>query len=301
VRTEAVRVLAFHDDDASFATVLEALDSPDTWLAVSAAEVMDRFRSRAATIVPRLVAASAPSRPLSLRISALMPLVTLAPDKAIDLAAALARENSATARNAARQALVRLGPAGKERLEALAKDPALKGALTPESRGSSAPPPARPESDYRRIVERWIVPDYTGTPRPRVVWETPRAAIELELYPGDSPLGVEHFMRLMESGELVGTEFGRVVPNFVAQQRAVRNDIVLRDEVNRNGLTRGNLSWAHAGLDTGRPGYTLGITPQPHNEGSFTSLGRIVRGMEVVERLELGDRITAARVVSAGR
>ena len=77
----------------------------------------------------------------------------------------------------------------------------------------------------------------------------------------------------------------------------IRNDVVLRDEVSRRGLTRGNLSWASAGLDTGRPGYTLGITPQPHNEGNFMALGRVVRGMDVVEQLQLGDTITAARLI----
>jgi cyclophilin family peptidyl-prolyl cis-trans isomerase len=41
----------------------------------------------------------------------------------------------------------------------------------------------------------------------------------------------------------------------------------------------------------------LGHTPQPHNEGDFTALGRVVGGMEVVDRLELGDKITGARLV----
>jgi cyclophilin family peptidyl-prolyl cis-trans isomerase len=67
--------------------------------------------------------------------------------------------------------------------------------------------------------------------------------------------------------------------------------------VNRHGLTRGNLAWASAGLDTGTPGYTLGNTPQAHNEGNFTALGRVIRGMDVVDRIELGDKITAARIV----
>ena len=58
-----------------------------------------------------------------------------------------------------------------------------------------------------------------------------------------------------------------------------------------------NVSWASAGLDTGRPGYTLGVTPQPHNEGDFTALGRVVRGMDAVDSLELGDAVTAARMV----
>ncbi len=108
---------------------------------------------------------------------------------------------------------------------------------------------------------------------------------------------MDYLVSVVESGAIVGTEFGRVVPNFVAQQRPIRDAVTLRDEVNRHGLNRGTLSWASAGLDTGRPGYTFGSTPQPHNEGDFTALGRVVRGMDVVDRLELGDAITAARMV----
>ncbi len=66
------------------------------------------------------------------------------------------------------------------------------------------------------------------------------------------------FVSVVESGAIVGTEFGRVVPNFVAQQRPIRDAITLRDEVSRRGLTRGNLSWASAGLDTGPAGLHAG-------------------------------------------
>jgi HEAT repeat protein/cyclophilin family peptidyl-prolyl cis-trans isomerase len=305
VRTEALRALAQYDDDQSFAIVLAALDSPDTWLSVSAAENMGRFSDRADAVVPRLVAASGGTKPLALRITALTPLTTLAPEAAVNLASALAHVDSVVARMAARQALGRLGEAGRIQLEALTSERVLPPApATGASRGRAgggrgAPAAARPEAEYRRIVERWIVSGYNGAPKPTAILETSRGTIELELYPGDAPLGLDYFIRVVESGEIVGTEFGRVVPNFVAQQRAIRNDVTLRDEVNRHGLTRGNLSWASAGLDTGRPGYTLALTPQPHNEGNFTALGRVVAGMDVVERIELGDKITAARMKSS--
>ena len=301
VRTEALRALAQFDDDESFAVVIQALESPDAWLSTSAAEAMGRFKSRSETVVPRLIAASAKERPLALRISSLTPLVALAPSAALDLATGLARENSVVARTAARQALGRLDAAGRAKLDALTAEgvfPAAppQGEGRGRGRGAAQPREARPEAEYRALVERWVVPDYKGAPRPRAIWETPRGRIELELYPGDAPFGVEYFIRMVESGEIVGTEFGRVVPNFVAQQRPIRDEGTLRDEVNRHGLTRGNLSWASAGLDTGRPGYTLGNTSQPHNEGNFTALGRVVSGMDVVDRLELGDKITAARM-----
>jgi len=294
VRTEALRALKEYGDDASFGVLIAALESPDTWLSVSAAEAMARYQGRSDVVVPALVRAAAPSKPMALRITALTPLVALAPDAALELAGALARDSSVVARTAARQAFGRLGAPGRAQLDALIAEGVLPAASA--ARPARAAAPSRTEADYRRIVERWIVPDYNGAPKPRAVWETPRGTIELELYPGDAPLGVEHFLRVVESGEIAGTEFGRVVPNFVAQQRAIRDDITLRDEVSRRGLTRGNLSWASAGLDTGRPGYTLGVTPQPHNEGNFTALGRVVSGMAVVERLELGDKIIAARM-----
>jgi HEAT repeat protein/cyclophilin family peptidyl-prolyl cis-trans isomerase len=300
VRTEALRALAAYDDDESFAAVIASLDSPDTWLSVSAAEALGRFKSRSDIVVPKLVGAMAPSRPLSLRITALTPLAALAPDAAVGPAEALIHESSIVARTAAAQVL-RTSEAGRARLDALAADPATQGMVPAAGggRGRSGAPsrPVKSDDDYRRVVEQWIVPDYNGGAKPRVIFETPRGIIEIELYAGDAPMGVEYLQSVVTSGAIVGTEFGRVVPNFVAQQRAIGNDAPLRDEVNRHGLTRGNLSWASSGLDTGRPGYTLGSIPQPHNEGDFTALGRVIRGLDVVDRLELGDRITGARIV----
>ncbi len=264
VRTEALRALSQHDDDASFSLVMSMLTSPDAWLSVSAAEGLARYTTRANVIVPQLVAAAGAERPLALRLTA-------------------------------RQSLPRLGPAGKAALDALATDGLPSQA--PAVRGPRPVPQLRSDAEYRQIVERWIVPDYNGARPPRAELVTARGTIELEFHPGDAPLGLEYFIRVTESAEIVGTEFSRVVPNFVVQQRGIRNDVVLRDEVSRRGLTRGNLSWASAGLDTGRPGYTLGITPQPHNEGNFTALGRVVGGMDVVERLQLGDTITGARML----
>jgi cyclophilin family peptidyl-prolyl cis-trans isomerase len=110
---------------------------------------------------------------------------------------------------------------------------------------------------------------------------------------------MDAFEKIMNAGTIVGTEFTRVVPDFVDQQATIQGALVQRDEVNRHRLALGNLAWASAGLDTGRPGYTLNHTPQPHNEGDFTSLGRVVVGQDVVDRIQLGDRITSARMLGA--
>jgi HEAT repeat protein/cyclophilin family peptidyl-prolyl cis-trans isomerase len=161
-----------------------------------------------------------------------------------------------------------------------------------------APPVTRPLADYKAIVERWVVPDYNGAPRPTARWETARGSIDIELYPGDAPLAVDDFVKTMESGTIVGTAFTRVVPDFVAQEQTISGGRRLRDEVNRHGLTRANLAWASGGLDTGTPGYTLANAVQPHNEGDFTALGRVIAGMDVVDHIQLNDKITAARMLT---
>lgn len=308
VRTEALRVLTAYDDDASVAVVVAELDNADTWMSVSAAETLGRHKTRIAEIAPRLAAASAPTRPLALRLAAVTPLTQLAPPLALDTLTSLLGHPSVYARTVATQALRNMGPLGQQRLEAAAKDPALKDLLiappTPGGgraggggRGGAPALPDRPIEDYKRLVEQWIVPAYSGAPNPRAIWTTAKGEIAIELFAADAPLGMEELVRLTESGAIVGPAFTRLVPNFVAQQATIPGANRLRDEVNRHGLLRANLAWASSGLDTGRPGYTLGNTPQPHNEGDFTSLGRVVRGMDVVDRLELGDAITAARIV----
>lgn len=296
VRTEALRALTAYDDEASVEAVLAATRATDTWLSVSATESLGRWQARAAVVVPALVAASGEKQPLSVRLSALTPLVTLAPDAARTLATALANDASVVAQTAATQALRQLDAAARAAQATPGAAAAGRGGAGGAGRGAARPAlTARPESDYRMLVTRWIVPDYSGDPKPRVVLGTPRGEMEIELNAGDAPFGVEYLWSVIESGEIVNTEFGRVVPNFVAQQRAIRSQGTLRDEVNRRGLLRGTLSWASSGLDTGRPGYTLGSTPQPHNEGDFTALGRVVSGVNVIDQLELGDRITSAR------
>ena len=280
VRTEAIRALGTYSDSAAVATMVAALGTNDTWISVSAAEGLGR--ARAAWTVPALVAATAASRPCALRVTAMRSLQPFANAEARAAASAIASDSVAYCQTAAAQVLRDTVGAGR-------------------GGGRGARPPVtlveRPFAEYRAIVERWVVPAYDGRPLPRARWETTRGPLELELYAGDAPLATDAFAHIIELGTIVGTEFSRVVPDFVDQQATIRDAVVQRDEVNRHRLTRGNLAWASAGLDTGRPGYTLNHTPQPHNEGDFTSLGRVIQGQDVVDRMELGDRIVSARLL----
>ena len=174
----------------------------------------------------------------------------------------------------------------------------------------------RTDADYKRIVETLIVPAYNGAPPPRLRWETTRGNVDTDLDALDTPLATDYLLALTAKGAMRRIRFDRVVPNFVAQQHGVLIDEPLqRDEISRGRLVRGNLSWGSnignaqrfpgmrgpgAAYDTGPAVYTFGQTPQPHNEGDFSALGRIVAGLDVMDRLELGDYVKSVRVLKPG-
>ena len=328
VRTEALRALATHPDSASVAFVATMLESADAWMSVSAAEGLGTHRPHAAISVPRLVAATNTSRPCALRTVALTAINTLNPEEGFQPAAQMARDTATQCRSAAVTFFRTKGERAREVLGLLRDDPATEvataarnafDALSDTSAGRGGRggrgggggggragrgrpiPTNRTEADYKQIVERWVVPEYRGAPRPRAEWATPRGSFVIELYPGDAPIATDDFVKNVSSGAIVNVPFSRLVPDFVAQQSRVAGAVTVRDEVSRHRLTRANVSWATGGLDTGAPAYTLGHTPQPHNEGGFTALGRIVSGMDVVDRIQLGDRIISTKMLPAAR
>ena len=173
----------------------------------------------------------------------------------------------------------------------------------------------RTDADYQRIVESLIIPVYNGGPAPRLRWETTKGMVDTELNPLDTPLAADYLLQLTAKGTMQHVRFDRVVPNFVVQQReAETNEPLQRDEISRGRLIRGNLSWGSnignaprfpgrgpgAAYDTGPAVYTFGVTPQPHNEGDFSALGHVIRGIDVVDRLELGDYVKSVRVLKPG-
>ena len=157
VRTEALRALTTYDDDASFAIVLKSIDSADSWISVSAVEQLGKFASRKDQIVPRLVAASASGKSLAVRLTALAPLTTLAPEAALDLATSLLHVSNTYARTQALATLRRLGADGRARLDAaVAADPTLTPLATPPARSPAPARAVRSDDDYRKLVTQWI-------------------------------------------------------------------------------------------------------------------------------------------------
>ena len=136
---------------------------------------------------------------------------------------------------------------------------------------------------------------------PHVFIETDKGTIEVEMAMLDAPQTAANFLRLARAGQFSGVSIHRVVPNFVVQDGDARGDgeggpgYTIRDELNELPFLRGTLGMALDWPDTGGSQFFITHSPQPHLDGRYTVFGRVVAGMEVVDRLQQWDVIRRVR------
>jgi cyclophilin family peptidyl-prolyl cis-trans isomerase/HEAT repeat protein len=162
---------------------------------------------------------------------------------------------------------------------------------------SGVPAAPKPMSWYEGVVRSVVMPVYSGKTVNATI-HTVRGPIQLEFFGADAPLTVWNFLSLARSGYYRNTRFHRVVPNFVAQDGDPRDDgnggpgYSIRDEMNRHRYERGAVGMALSGPDTGGSQYFITHSPQPHLDGHYTVFGRVVRGLDVLDKVVQGDLIT---------
>jgi cyclophilin family peptidyl-prolyl cis-trans isomerase len=133
---------------------------------------------------------------------------------------------------------------------------------------------------------------------PRVKLQTSQGDIVIELFENEAPDTVGNFISLVEKGHYDGTKFHRVLRGFMAQGGDPKGDgtggpgyqiYCEIDPKNYRKHFAGSLSMAHAGKDTGGSQFFLTFRATPHLNGMHTCFGRVISGMEVLEKLHRGD------------
>lgn len=143
-----------------------------------------------------------------------------------------------------------------------------------------------------------ISPPYS----PHAFIDTAKGTIEIELAVLDAPQTSQNFMALARKGFFNGLQIHRVVPNFVVQDGDPRGDgsggpgYTIRDELNDRPYLRGTVGMALSGPDTGGSQFFIAHSPQPHLDAKYTVFGRVVNGMDVVDRLQQLDVIQRVRI-----
>ncbi len=151
-------------------------------------------------------------------------------------------------------------------------------------------------SDYDWQTLESIAPNQT------ILVHTTKGLFTLELYKDHAPFTTLSFYKLIQKGFYNGLGFHRVVPNFVVQGGDPRGDgwggpgYAIRSEYSLVNYERGSVGMASAGKDTEGCQFFVVHSPQPHLDGRYTIFAKVVQGMDVVDNIQVGDRILTMEV-----
>jgi cyclophilin family peptidyl-prolyl cis-trans isomerase len=130
--------------------------------------------------------------------------------------------------------------------------------------------------------------------------------IRIAFFPADAPRTVENFVTLARKGYYDTLTFHRVVPGFVAQAGCPRGNgtggpgYTIKAEFNTQKHVRGAVAMARSSdPDSAGSQFYICFAPQPHLDGNYTVFGQVVTGMEHVDAITQGDRMTSVRIVEA--
>jgi len=138
-----------------------------------------------------------------------------------------------------------------------------------------------------------------GEARPEVSIETRHGQIIIELLPEIAPGHVANFLKLAESGFYNGTIFHRVIPGFMIQggdpnTRKMDKSIygtggpgyTIPAEFSDQPHVRGTVSMARSrDPDSAGSQFFIVVQDVPHLNGQYTVFGRVLSGMETVDKI----------------
>lgn len=133
---------------------------------------------------------------------------------------------------------------------------------------------------------------------PVLTLRTQKGIIEMQLNTLSAPATVAMIDSLNRAEKYDNVSFHRVVPNFVIQGGDYERqdgfggpDFVIPTEASEQGFVRGAVGIASAGTDTEGSQYFIMHQWKPHLNGSYTRFGRVIEGMDVIDKIEEGDRV----------
>ncbi len=149
----------------------------------------------------------------------------------------------------------------------------------------------------------------------QVTFHTSKGNFTAELLANEAPGTVENFKKLVREGFYDGIVFHRVIPEFVVQggdpltkEHPLNHPrigtggpgytIRCETEGNPHQHAEGALSMAHAGKNTGGSQFfiVLNEANTRHLNGVHTVFGQVREGLEVVRKLEKGDRMEKVEI-----
>jgi cyclophilin family peptidyl-prolyl cis-trans isomerase/HEAT repeat protein len=133
---------------------------------------------------------------------------------------------------------------------------------------------------------------------------TSRGTFIMRLLVNEAPGSVANFVDLVQRKYYDGKFVHRVVPNFVLQTGCFRGDgfgsedYSIRSEFSMRAYVRGSVGYASAGKDTEGTQWFVTYSPTPHLNGRYSIFAHVDKGMDVADRIMVGDRIHSVKLIS---
>ena len=139
-------------------------------------------------------------------------------------------------------------------------------------------------------------PALAADPENTLVLETVNGKVVLELRPDLAPRHVARIKELTRKGFYDGTPFHRVIDGFMAQggdptgTGTGGSGTKIPAEFSGENFVRGVVGMARsASPDSADSQFFIMLGSSPSLDGRYTVLGRVVEGMDVVDRIKKGD------------
>ena len=148
---------------------------------------------------------------------------------------------------------------------------------------------------------------------PVIVLETAKGIVELETYPEEAPKTVAQIVGLVKKGFYNGLRFHRVEPKFVVQigdpqtrnmllqewwgRQSSGTPIGVSEVSKKRRHLRGAVGVGHGGdPKTADSQFYILLGTRPSLDAKYTVFGRVIKGMEVVDRIQRADVLKKATV-----
>jgi peptidylprolyl isomerase len=138
---------------------------------------------------------------------------------------------------------------------------------------------------------------------PIIVFETAKGRIEIQGHDRSAQITTASIAGFAESGAYDGLPWHRVVSDFIIQggdpDKTGYGDAGwdVRSEINSWKFERGSVGIARtADFDSGSVQIFINTVPTPFLDGQYTVFAQVIDGMDVVDRIEMGDLILKAFV-----
>jgi peptidyl-prolyl cis-trans isomerase B (cyclophilin B) len=130
----------------------------------------------------------------------------------------------------------------------------------------------------------------------QAILHTNNGDITIELFDDDAPKTVENFTKLAADKFYEGVIFHRIIKDFMIQGGDPTGTgrggpgYTFEDEQNDHKIVRGALAMANAGPNTnGSQFFIVTTDAAPWLDGKHTVFGKVVDGMDVVDKIEASE------------